>query len=68
MSVPEALVRLQQALARARSVSFEALVEGSEPLEEAVTLMAALELARRGDVTLVQPEPFGDIAIRGVRR
>ena len=68
VSVPEALVRLQQALARARSVSFEALVEGSEPLEEAVTLMAALELARRGDVTLVQPEPFGDIAIRGVRR
>ena len=29
--------------------------------------MAALELARRGEVTLVQPEPFGDIAIRGVR-
>ena len=27
--------------------------------------MAALELARRGDVTLAQPEPFGDIAIRG---
>ena len=25
--------------------------------------MAALELARRGDVTLAQPEPFGDIAI-----
>ena len=68
VSVPEALVRLQQALARARSVSFEALVEGSDPLEEAVTLMAALELARRGDVTLVQPEPFGDIAIRPVRR
>ena len=68
VSVPEVLVRLQQALARARSVSFEALVEGSDPLEEAVTLIAALELARRGDVTLVQPEPFGDIAIRGVRR
>jgi chromatin segregation and condensation protein Rec8/ScpA/Scc1 (kleisin family) len=48
-------------------VSFEALVAGSDPLEEAVTLMAALELARRGDVTLVQPELFGDIAIRGAR-
>ena len=36
-----------------------------EPLEEAISLMAALELARRGEVTLSQPEPFGDIAIRG---
>ncbi len=29
--------------------------------------MAALELARRGDVTLSQSEPFGDIAITGAR-
>ena len=60
-----ALVRLQSALARARSVSFEALTRGMEPLEEAISLMAALELARRGEVTLTQAEPFGDIAIRG---
>ncbi len=32
------------------------------------TLMATLELARRGEVTLVQAEPFGDIAITGGRR
>jgi segregation and condensation protein A len=65
VSVPEALGRLQAALARARSVSFDALTGGAGRLEEAVTLMAALELARRGEVTLAQAEPFGDIAIVG---
>jgi chromatin segregation and condensation protein Rec8/ScpA/Scc1 (kleisin family) len=49
-------------------VSFDALTAGAGPLEEAVTLMATLELARRGDVTLAQAEPFGDIAITGSRR
>lgn len=67
VSLPEALARLKAALARARAVSFEALVAGASPLEEAVTLMAALELARRGEIALSQPEPFGDIAIRGAR-
>jgi segregation and condensation protein A len=68
VSLPEAIGRLQEALARARSVSFDALTAGAGRLEEAVTLMATLELARRGDVTLVQAEPFGDIAIRGTAR
>ena len=68
VSVPEAIGRLQAALARARSVSFDALTAGAGPLEEAVTLIATLELARRGEVTLVQAEPFGDIAITGGRR
>lgn len=68
VSVPEAIGRLQAALARARSVSFDALTAGAGRLEEAVTLMATLELARRGEVTLSQPEPFGDIAIVGSRR
>jgi chromatin segregation and condensation protein Rec8/ScpA/Scc1 (kleisin family) len=67
VSLPAALARLQGALTRARSVSFDALTAGLEPLEEAIALMAALELARRGDVTLAQPEPFGDVAITGVR-
>ncbi len=68
VSLPAALARLQGALARARSVSFDVLTAGMEPLEEAIALMAALELARRGEVTLAQPEPFGDIAITGARR
>ncbi|MGD9696873.1 MAG: ScpA family protein [Thermoleophilia bacterium] len=68
ISMPAALQRLQSALARARSVSFDALVADMEPLEEAIALMAALELARRGEATLSQAEPFGDIAIEGARR
>lgn len=67
VSMSQALQRLQAALARARSVSFEAMTAGFAPLEEAIALMAALELARRGEVTLVQAEPFGDIAITGSR-
>lgn len=67
VSMPQALQRLQSALARARSVSFEAMTAGFGPLEEAIALMAALELARRGEVTLSQAEPFGDIAITGSR-
>jgi segregation and condensation protein A len=68
VSLPEAIGRLQAALARARSVSFEALTAGAGRLEQAVVLMATLELARRGDVTLDQAERFGDIAIVGRRR
>lgn len=68
VSLPAALARLQSALVRARSVSFDSLTAGLEPLEEAIALMAALELARRGEVTLAQPEPFGDIAITGAGR
>lgn len=68
VSIPVALQRLQAALARTRQVSFEALTEGFAPLEEAIALMAALELARRGEVTLSQAEPFGDISIRGAGR
>jgi segregation and condensation protein A len=67
VSVPEAIGRLQAALARASSVSFDALTAGAGRLEEAVTLIATLELARRGEVTLAQAEPFGDIAIVGRR-
>ena len=67
LSIPEALGRLQRALARARDISFDEVVRGYGPLEEAVTFMAALELARRGEITLAQPVPFGDIAITGAR-
>ncbi|WP_217913024.1 segregation and condensation protein A [Miltoncostaea marina] len=65
ISMPAALARLQAAMTRARSISFDAFTAGLEPLEEAISLMAALELARRGEVTLAQAEPFGDIAITG---
>jgi chromatin segregation and condensation protein Rec8/ScpA/Scc1 (kleisin family) len=67
VSIPEVLDRLQRALRRARDVSFEELVRGAGRLEEAITFMAMLELARRGEATLAQPVPFGDIAITGAR-
>jgi chromatin segregation and condensation protein Rec8/ScpA/Scc1 (kleisin family) len=44
------------------------MTEGADRLEEALTLLAALELARRGDAVLHQAEPFGDITIRAARR
>lgn len=67
VSMPDAIARLTAALSRARDLSFDEVVRDAGPLEEAITLMAALELARRGEVTLAQPVPFGDIAITGVR-
>jgi segregation and condensation protein A len=67
VSIPEVLDRLQRSLALARSLSFDEVVRGAGRLEEAVTLMATLELARRGEVTLAQTVPFGDIAISSAR-
>lgn len=63
ISLPQALHRLRAALAAGRAVSFDRLVAGGDRLFEGMTLVAALELARRGEVTLTQVEPFGDIQI-----
>ncbi len=63
VSMPELLGRLHDALAVGREVSFDAVVDGRSRLEEALTLVAALELARRGEVRLSQAVPFGDITI-----
>lgn len=63
VSMPELLGRLRNALAFGREVSFDEVVSGRGPLEEALTLVAALELARRGEVRLSQDVPFGDITI-----
>jgi len=63
VSLPEVLTRLRNALATAQRISFERMVGDSGPLEEGMTLVALLELARRGEAQLEQPEPFGDIAI-----
>lgn len=63
VSMPELLGRLRDALAFAREVSFDEMVQGRSHLEEALTLVAALEMARRGEITLTQDVPFGDISI-----
>jgi segregation and condensation protein A len=65
--LPALLARLRHALSAGRAVSFDALSEGRGPLEEAMLLVAALELARRAEVLLSQPVPFGDIAITPAR-
>ncbi len=64
-SVPEAIERLRDALARGSEVSFERHIGGRGPIEEAVALLAALELSRVGEARLDQPRPLGDILIRG---
>ena len=63
VSLPALLLRLRTALRQGRTLSFDALVDGVDRLEEAMMLLAALEVARRGEVRLEQAAPFGDIAI-----
>jgi segregation and condensation protein A len=63
VNMPEVLARLRQALGLGRALSFDRLIEGAGPLDEGMTLVAALELARRGEVSLEQPVAFGDITI-----
>ena len=65
--LPELLGRLRESIARLREVSFESMVVDCDRLEEALTLLAALELVRRGEAELRQDVPFGDILITGVR-
>ena len=61
--LPALIARLRNALAGGGAVSFDEMVRGQGPFEEAMLLMAALELARQAEVRLSQPVPFGDIAI-----
>lgn len=63
VNLPQVLARLRQALGLGRALSFDRLTEGAGPLDEGMTLVAALELARRGEVSLEQAVPFGDITI-----
>jgi len=63
VQLPEVLLRLETALATTRRISFEGMLNDGGPLEEGMTLLAALELARRGHARLEQPEAFGDITI-----
>lgn len=68
VNVTELIRRLRAALRASQAVSFEGQVGGGGPLREGTTLLAALELAHRGEAELDQPVPFGDISIRRPRR
>lgn len=65
--LPELLGRLRESIARLREVSFDQMVSDCDRLEEALTLLAALELVRRGEAEMRQDVPFGDILISGTR-
>lgn len=69
VNVSEIITRLRTVLAESGRLSFETHVADGGPLREGTTLLAALELAHRGEVTLEQRVPFGDITIlRSARR
>lgn len=63
VNMPALLQRLREALVAGSALSFDDVVRGQSRLEEAMTLIAILELARRGEATLDQPAAFGDISV-----
>jgi segregation and condensation protein A len=64
VSVAERLTHLRGLLARGR-FSFDEAVAGADRVTVAVTLFALLELYKQGEATWAQPEPFGEIEVRG---
>jgi segregation and condensation protein A len=63
VDLPGLVRRVRGLLGRRRPVSFEAVVAGADRLEEGMTLLACLELARRGEAELAQERPFADITV-----
>jgi segregation and condensation protein A len=67
INVGEIVAELRGALRRTGRVSFDELTDGTDRLAQGMTLMACLELARRGEANLAQPVPFGDITVHRVQ-
>lgn len=44
--------------------SFNGIFGGEEPLVQALSLFALLDLLARGEIRVSQPQPFGDIVVR----
>jgi segregation and condensation protein A len=64
VNVGELVAELRGALRRHGHVSFDEMTSGADRLAQGMTLIACLELARRGEVRLAQPVPFGDITVQ----
>jgi len=64
VNVGEIVAELRGALRRSGQVSFDEMTNGTDRLAQGMTLIACLELARRGEAQLAQPIPFGDITVR----
>jgi segregation and condensation protein A len=63
VTVAERLGVLRELLRRGR-FSFEAAVARADRVTVAVTVYALLELYKQGELTWVQPEPFGEITVQ----
>ena len=63
VNVGEIVAELRGRLKRSGQVSFEDVTSGGDRLAHGMTLIACLELARRGEARLAQPVPFGDITV-----
>jgi segregation and condensation protein A len=61
--IEDVLGDMRTLLGERRRLSFDEQVAGAGRIEVAVTLLAALELSRLGEVKLHQTEPFADITI-----
>ncbi len=64
MSVQELAGRLVGAIRSKGTVSLDQFVDGLSRLDQAVALVAVLELCRTGEVLISQNEPFGDITVQ----
>ncbi len=64
VNVGEIVAELRGALRRSGRVSFDEVTSGADRLAQGMTLIACLELARRGEARLDQPVPFGDITVQ----
>ena len=51
-------------LARRGRFSFNSVFGGEEPMVQAVSLFALLDLLARGEIRVSQPEAFADIVVR----
>jgi len=51
-------------LAKRSRFSFNRIFGGEEPLVQALSIFALLDLLARGEIRVSQPEPFGDIVVR----
>ena len=67
VSLAERLAKLRELL-RGGSFKFEEAVEGADRVTVAITLFAALELYKQGELTWSQDEPFGEIEISATRQ
>lgn len=68
ISVAQMTARMLQIMRARRSFRFEEEVEGLSRLDQAVAFVAVLELCKRGEATVNQPEPFGTITVSAIEQ